>query len=273
MIMNMKLFILAVALLASLLFAAPVEEGVDEQSDPCSDYKPTDPIPRKPSKFLNSGLCKKILIPLGVAAGVGTASFFGPVLVLGALGFTGSGIAAGSTAAAIQSALYGGFVPAGGWFAAFQAAGATGVAIGQGAAIAIGATSGATTGATFFWNGKGKVPSSKQEWKEMDEKCESCVAKRSKCEPAKSRLFKQLELEKPRLGVFYLMDIDSEKMMEEENWESFVRLSCGCFPVFKNKKDGEGKHEKQLSSLFRYYVPFFYPTSNEDEASTSATCE
>ncbi|CUA70983.1 hypothetical protein RSOLAG22IIIB_09261 [Rhizoctonia solani] len=45
------------------------------------------------------------------------------------LGFTASGVAAGSIAAAIQSALYGGAVPAGTLFAFLQSIGATGVLI------------------------------------------------------------------------------------------------------------------------------------------------
>jgi len=265
---NLTLSILAVALLASLLFAAPTEEG--EPSDPCSGYEPSDLIPTKPSNqpMKLSDLCKKIAIPLAIGVGVGAASFFAPMLALGALGFTGSGVASGSIAAATQSAFYGGLVPAGSWFAAFQAAGATGVAIAQGSAIAIGATS---TGVTYYWYGSGKVPSSKKEWKEMEEKCEKCVTTRFNCEPAKLRLFEQLELEKSRLG--WTSRIQKGKMMENENWESFVRLSCRCFPVFKNMPSGEGSHEKDLGSLFRYYVPYFYPTSNEDGASTSATCE
>jgi len=81
--------------------------------------------------------------------------------------------------------------------------------------------------------------------------------------------------------------------LAEENWESFVRLSCRCFPVFKNlaakqekepvdngqkgkmpllpetgngqgdEKQGEGPYEKELASLFDHYAPYFYPSYNE----------
>ena len=46
---------------------------------------------------------------------------------LGAVGFTSAGVAVGSIAAGIQSAVYGGSVAAGSLFALCQSAGATGV--------------------------------------------------------------------------------------------------------------------------------------------------
>jgi len=61
--------------------------------------------------------------------GVGAAAAFPAVaaVALGAAGFTPAGVGAGTSAAAIQAAAFGGAVPAGGWFAALQAAGAAGV--------------------------------------------------------------------------------------------------------------------------------------------------
>ena len=60
---------------------------------------------------------------------------------LGAVGFTSTGVAAGSIAAGVQSTLYGGSVAAGSVFALCQSAGATGV-IGSAATAGIAATLG-----------------------------------------------------------------------------------------------------------------------------------
>ena len=62
---------------------------------------------------------------------------------LGAVGFTSAGVAVGSIAAGIQSAVYGGSVAAGSLFALCQSAGATGV-IGSAATAAIGGGTGLT---------------------------------------------------------------------------------------------------------------------------------
>ena len=68
-------------------------------------------------------------IAVGAAVGVaGTVA--APVVasaVLGAAGFTTSGVAAGSAAAAIQSTFYGGYVASGSTFALLQSAGAAGI--------------------------------------------------------------------------------------------------------------------------------------------------
>ena len=62
---------------------------------------------------------------------------------LGAAGFTSAGVAAGSIAAGVQSAVYGGSVAAGSLFALCQSAGAIGV-IGSAATAAIGGGTGLT---------------------------------------------------------------------------------------------------------------------------------
>ncbi|CAE6467670.1 hypothetical protein ACGC1H_004078 [Rhizoctonia solani] len=64
---------------------------------------------------------KKVAKAGMIGVGTGIAVFATPPL----LGFTASGVAAGSLAAAIQSAVYGAAVPAGGLFAIMQSVGAT----------------------------------------------------------------------------------------------------------------------------------------------------
>ena len=54
-------------------------------------------------------------------------AWFGPGAVLGTLGFTSSGISAGSIAALVQSVVYGGFTA--GIFAVFQGVGAGGISL------------------------------------------------------------------------------------------------------------------------------------------------
>lgn len=223
-----------------------------KERDPCSDYSPIYPIPLKPS----DGIPKIIVIPL-VGIGIGAASFFGAPLILGALGFKAAGIGIGSFAAWVQSVLYAGFIPAGSWFAAFQTAGMTGIVITKGTAITLGT---ASSGAAFYWYGSEKVPNSEQEWHEMNKKCDDCVINRLNCRLAKEKLFEHLEREKSQIGWF--SSIQKEKLSAAENWESFVRLSCECFPVFRNKQEeGEGAHEKELASVFHHYVPYFYSSS------------
>ncbi|CAE6489260.1 unnamed protein product [Rhizoctonia solani] len=71
---------------------------------------------------------KKTLATAAKYAAVTTLVVTGGVLIATPLlGFTASGIAAGSLAAAIQSAVYGAAVPAGSLFAIMQSIGATGV--------------------------------------------------------------------------------------------------------------------------------------------------
>ena len=70
---------------------------------------------------------------VGVAVGAGTV--VATPVILGAIGFTGAGIAAGSVAAYIQSAVYGGSVASGSVFALLQSAGAAGIATASNTAI------------------------------------------------------------------------------------------------------------------------------------------
>ena len=67
--------------------------------------------------------------------------------VLGAVGFTAGGVAAGSVAASIQSVFYGGYVASGSAFALAQSAGAAGIGVAGNAAIG-GITAGITGGFT-----------------------------------------------------------------------------------------------------------------------------
>ena len=90
-----------------------------------------------PGKKPPSNTAQKI-----AAAAVGVLA--APVIAgaaLGAVGFTSTGVAIGSIAAGVQSALYGGSVAAGSVFALCQSAGATGV-IGSAATAGIVATLG-----------------------------------------------------------------------------------------------------------------------------------
>ena len=73
-----------------------------------------------------------------VGIAVGAAAVAATPFVLGAAGFTAGGVAAGSVAACVQSAIYGGAVGSGTVFAALQSAGAAG--IGMGAKLAISTT-------------------------------------------------------------------------------------------------------------------------------------
>ena len=75
----------------------------------------------------------------GTAAGVGVTA--GAPAALGAVGFTSSGVAGGSIAASLQSLLYAGATPAGGWFATCTSA-AMGGAAGTAAVTAVAATGG-----------------------------------------------------------------------------------------------------------------------------------
>ena len=70
---------------------------------------------------------------VGAAVGAGTVLVF-PV-ILGAVGFTGAGVAAGSVAASIQSAVYGGSVASGSVFALLQSAGTASIATAGNTAI------------------------------------------------------------------------------------------------------------------------------------------
>ena len=146
---------------------------------------------------------------------------------------------------------------------------------------------------------------SEEEWCFMNKTCEECVNNRLGCLPAKQRLFKELEIETSTISLFRdfsffemewsLSKERKERFMAEENWESFVRLSCRCFPVFKNlaaKQDkepvdngqqdkepedkgqgdetqGEGPYEKQLASLFDHYAPYFYPSYNKAKSQSN----
>ena len=88
-------------------------------------------------------------VPVGLAAG--TAAVVAAPLVLGAVGFTAGGVAAGSIAAFIQSTVYGGSVASGSAFALAQSAGATGIGVAGNVAIG-GITAGITGGLTALGN-------------------------------------------------------------------------------------------------------------------------
>ncbi|KDN44592.1 hypothetical protein RSAG8_05357, partial [Rhizoctonia solani AG-8 WAC10335] len=70
---------------------------------------------------MNPGWRERAARIAGIGVTVGVAVFVAPPL----LGFTTAGVAAGSIAAGIQSAVYGAAIPAGGWFATMQSIGAT----------------------------------------------------------------------------------------------------------------------------------------------------
>lgn len=74
----------------------------------------------------------------GTAGGAGVVA--GAPAALGAAGFTSSGVAGGSIAASLQSLLYAGATPAGGWFA-------TATSAGMGGAMGTAAVAGAALGA------------------------------------------------------------------------------------------------------------------------------
>ncbi|KIW65523.1 hypothetical protein PV04_07778 [Phialophora macrospora] len=65
-----------------------------------------------------------------IAAGSGTLAAIGTTYVLPAVGFCAAGVKSGSIAAGVQSAIYGGSVPAGSMFATLQSWGATGALAG-----------------------------------------------------------------------------------------------------------------------------------------------
>ena len=71
------------------------------------------------------GWCWKEYTTAGLVGGV--AAVVGAPIVLSVTGFTAKGVAAGSIAAGIQSAVYGGAVASGSIFAGLQSAGAAGM--------------------------------------------------------------------------------------------------------------------------------------------------
>jgi len=81
----------------------------------------------------------------------GLAAVAAAPLVLGAAGFTAGGVAAGSIAASVQSAVYGGSVASGSVFALLQSAGAAGIGAAANATIA-GTAGGITAGFTALGN-------------------------------------------------------------------------------------------------------------------------
>ncbi|XP_029189642.2 interferon alpha-inducible protein 27-like protein 2A [Acropora millepora] len=103
------------------------------------------PIQGKEKKE-NDGWCLgDYVVPILAA----TAAVAAPYVVLPALGFTGSGVAAGSFAAAAQSTLFGGAVTSGSLFAGLQSAGAAGIGWAGNTAIAS-----AAAGAAKYINDK-----------------------------------------------------------------------------------------------------------------------
>ena len=79
---------------------------------------------------------------VGVGVATGVVAVAAAPLVLGAAGFTAGGVAVGSIAAFVQSAVYGGSVASGSVFALLQSAGAAG--IGAAGNVAIAGTTGTT---------------------------------------------------------------------------------------------------------------------------------
>jgi len=77
------------------------------------------------------------------AVGAGAVAVVDAPAALTAVGFTSAGVAAGSLAAATQSAVYGGYVASGSVFALAQSSGAAG--IGVKGAVAIATAVGGTT--------------------------------------------------------------------------------------------------------------------------------
>ncbi|KAG9087589.1 hypothetical protein FS749_002827 [Ceratobasidium sp. UAMH 11750] len=113
----------------------------------------------------------------GVA--VGGAVFVTPPL----LGFTTAGVAAGSIAAGLQSAIYGGAVSAGSWFAVMQSVGATATIV---PALVAGTTTAAGVAAAIGGDGNGEPPASVEggnnagdenndEGPEKDEECDDDI--------------------------------------------------------------------------------------------------
>ncbi|KAF8707529.1 hypothetical protein RHS03_03386, partial [Rhizoctonia solani] len=95
------------------------------------------------------GWGSKIIKGIGAGAAVGVGVFVAPPL----LGFTTAGVAAGSVAALVQSAVYGGAVQAGSAFAIMQSIGATGTMV---PAVVAAASAGIATAAASEDNGGDK---------------------------------------------------------------------------------------------------------------------
>ena len=106
------------------------------------------------TSFGNQALKWLPTIAVGAAVGiVGTVA--APVVAsaaLGAAGFTTSGVAAGSAAAAIQSTFYGGYVASGSTFALLQSAGAAGISATTSGVIGGSSGVGAAIGTRWFRN-------------------------------------------------------------------------------------------------------------------------
>ncbi|KAL1469710.1 hypothetical protein MTO96_040911, partial [Rhipicephalus appendiculatus] len=138
-----------------------------ESEDSGKTSKPSDLTPGpsangngKPSKKPDDSSTKEKLkmaaIVAGVAALVGAAAVVAAPVALAGIGFTSSGVAAGSMAAAYQATL-GGFIAKGSVFAVLQSFGAAGIpAAVQGGIAAAGATVGG--GITALFRGSGKGP-------------------------------------------------------------------------------------------------------------------
>ncbi|KAL1416262.1 hypothetical protein MTO96_006380 [Rhipicephalus appendiculatus] len=143
------------------------ETSDSESEDSGKTSKPSDLTPGpsangngKPSKKPDDSSTKEKLkmaaIVAGVAALVGAAAVVAAPVALAGIGFTSSGVAAGSMAAAYQATL-GGFIAKGSVFAVLQSFGAAGIpAAVQGGIAAAGATVGG--GITALFRGSGKGP-------------------------------------------------------------------------------------------------------------------
>jgi hypothetical protein len=112
----------------------PEPDGNDQQQNNSDNSMNDEALRRRKKK----ALIKKGLIIGGVGLGTAVVAVAAAPLVIAGVGFGAAGVAAGSLAAAWQSAI--GSVVAGSLFASLQSAGAVGLAAGTSAAIA------ATTG-------------------------------------------------------------------------------------------------------------------------------
>ncbi|ELU37504.1 Ifi-6-16 domain-containing protein [Rhizoctonia solani AG-1 IA] len=106
---------------------------------------------------------KKVAKVGAIGVGTGVAVFAVPPL----LGFTASGVAAGSVAAAIQSAVYGAAVPAGSLFSIMQSVGATATIV---PALVAGASATGIAGAVEAGQGQGQGPDDNGEQREDGDK-------------------------------------------------------------------------------------------------------
>ena len=234
------------------------EKKQDEQRNPCFDYEPIGPIPSTSYQIPESIL--RNLVCLGVGAASIVAITASAALILKLVGFGGAGITVNSLAALLQSIFYGGAIPTGSWFAFFQSWGMTGIVIPKYIMSTLYTLMAFCLFQSVFNFDK---------CFEMNNECNDCVINRLDCLPAKIRLFEHLDHEESQRKR--LSSIENEYLTAVENWESFVRLSCGCCSVFSNnQKKGQELHEIELIMLFKHYVPYFFRITPEQLVNISS---